>query len=231
MGRAWEVSRNHAPGLDPSASSAEVNPVHETDGAAVAVCFDKKGFARFLGLSVRSLDRINAEGRLPAPDFVLGRSARWSPWTVRKWLQSRPHSQAERGLTMAERISMFAEEMVPSLAEMAGQWIARTRKINAEERETAIDALFEQFKIRHQDTAKRFLSQLHASDSVVHGIGFASGHLLYDAFRCALNEADVWDRRLSARTITSKVKAGMLEHICDWAQERGIYRMWDGGDS
>ena len=121
---------------------------------------------------------------------------------------------------MAERISMFAEEMVPSLAEMAGQSIARTRKINAEERETAIDALFEQFKIRHQDTAKRFLSQLFmpltpwSMESAS-----ASGHLLYDAFRCALNEADVWDRRLSARTITSKVKAGMLEHICDWAQE------------
>src|SRR5271165_1011826 len=97
----WEgrgkSSRNHAPGLDPAASSAEVNPVHETDGAAVAVCFDKKGFARFLGLSVRSLDRINAEGRLPAPDFVLGRSARWSPWTVRKWLQSRPRLPGRKG--------------------------------------------------------------------------------------------------------------------------------------
>jgi len=60
-------------------------------------CLSKSELARFLGISTRSLDRINAEGWLPAPDFVLGRSPRWSPWTVRKWLRSKPKLRGRGG--------------------------------------------------------------------------------------------------------------------------------------
>lgn len=85
-----QQSHAHAPSLDPAITSSEVNPVHETDEAALAVCFDKQGLARFLGLSVRSLDRANAMGLLPCPDLVCGRSPRWSPSTIERWLRSRP---------------------------------------------------------------------------------------------------------------------------------------------
>ena len=73
-----------------SVSSAEPNPVDQTDHDAVAVCFDKQGLARFLDLSVRSLDRANAAGLLPCPDLVCGRSPRWSPATIERWLRTRP---------------------------------------------------------------------------------------------------------------------------------------------
>jgi hypothetical protein len=53
-------------------------------------CYTKQTLARFLGLSVRSLDRANALGLLPRPDVVCGRSPRWSPSTVEKWLRTRP---------------------------------------------------------------------------------------------------------------------------------------------
>jgi hypothetical protein len=61
-----------------------------TDEQAVAVCFDKKRFARHVGISVRSLDRANAMGLLPQPDLVCGRSPRWSPDTVARWLRCKP---------------------------------------------------------------------------------------------------------------------------------------------
>jgi hypothetical protein len=70
-----------------------------SDEEAVAVCFDKQRLARFLGISVRSLDRANAAGLLPCPDLVVGRSARWSPETIMRWLRSQPRlpSRGKRG--------------------------------------------------------------------------------------------------------------------------------------
>ena len=87
------------PALSPGtpAHSSEVSPVHETDEAALAVCFDKQGLARFLGLSVRSLDRANAMGLLPCPDLVCGRSARWSPSTIERWLRTKPRLPGRKG--------------------------------------------------------------------------------------------------------------------------------------
>ena len=87
---SWATRGNasHDPAASPEASTLSINsnPAHE----AVAVCFDKAGLARFLGLSVRSLDRANAMGLLPCPDLVCGRSPRWSPSTIAKWLKTRP---------------------------------------------------------------------------------------------------------------------------------------------
>ena len=60
-------------------------------------CFDKRGLARFLGLSVRSLDRANALGLLPIPDLTVGRSPRWSPETVSKWLRTRQRLPGRKG--------------------------------------------------------------------------------------------------------------------------------------
>ena len=57
---------------------------------ARAVCYSKSDLARFLGISIRSVDRANAAGLLPAADLVVGRSPRWSPQTIERWLRSKP---------------------------------------------------------------------------------------------------------------------------------------------
>jgi hypothetical protein len=73
-------------------------PVGDHDTPTPTSCVDKRGLARFLGLSVRSLDRANALGLLPCPDLVVGRSPRWSPETVSKWLRTRPRLPGRKGV-------------------------------------------------------------------------------------------------------------------------------------
>jgi hypothetical protein len=73
-------------------------PMGDNDTPAPACCLDKRGLARFLGLSVRSLDRANALGLLPAPDLVVGRSPRWSPDTILRWLRTRPRLPGRKGV-------------------------------------------------------------------------------------------------------------------------------------
>ena len=92
-----QQSHDAAATHDPAVRFNEVNPAQTTDEAAVAVCRDKQGFAKFLGLSVRSLDRANAMGLLPAPDLVVGRSPRWSPQTIERWLKTRPRLPGRGG--------------------------------------------------------------------------------------------------------------------------------------
>jgi hypothetical protein len=73
-------------------------PYGDEDTPLPTTCVDKRGLARFLGLSVRSLDRANALGLLPAPDLVVGRSPRWSPDTVSRWLRTRPRLPGRKGV-------------------------------------------------------------------------------------------------------------------------------------
>jgi hypothetical protein len=91
---SWEPGGNHSHALTlnptPDTTSTEANPVHTTDEAAVAACYTKRTLAHYLGLSVRSLDRASAMGMLPCPDLVVGRSPRWSPDTVARWLRTKP---------------------------------------------------------------------------------------------------------------------------------------------
>ena len=91
------TSQSNTPCPGTPDTSVNPNPVHETDEAALAVCFDKQGLARFLGLSVRSLDRANAMGLLPCPDLVCGRSPRWSPSTIERWLRTKPRLPGRKG--------------------------------------------------------------------------------------------------------------------------------------
>jgi hypothetical protein len=79
------------PRQDHLTSPAPPNQDPETAGPVPACCLDKRGLARFFGISVRSLDRANALGLLPAPDLVVGRSPpRFSPDTVSRLLRTRP---------------------------------------------------------------------------------------------------------------------------------------------
>ena len=73
-------------------------PVGDHDNLAPMVCLNKRGLAQFLGLSVRSLDRANALGLLPRPDLIVGRSPRYSPDTITKWLRTHPRLPGRKGV-------------------------------------------------------------------------------------------------------------------------------------
>ena len=69
----------------------------EVERAPVAVaCFTKKSLAVHLAVSVRSLDRAAAEGLLPEPDLIAGRSPRWTPTTIERWLANHPRLPGRR---------------------------------------------------------------------------------------------------------------------------------------
>ena len=78
-------------------SSAEPHSTHQTEREAVSVCFNKQRLARFLGLSVRSIDRANTAGLLPCPDLICGRSPRWNPSTIEKWMRTKPRLPGRGG--------------------------------------------------------------------------------------------------------------------------------------
>jgi predicted DNA-binding transcriptional regulator AlpA len=79
--------------IEPSAAPAPVQPTQE----ALDHCLDKRGLGRFLGVSVRTLDRAIAAGLLPRPDLTVGRSPRWAPETISRFLKSRPRLPGRGG--------------------------------------------------------------------------------------------------------------------------------------
>lgn len=93
-GPAWEPGGKPscAPAASPvpPATSKEANPVQMTDAQAVAVCFTTRTLCQWLGISTRSWTRAAALGLTPAPDLVVGRSPRWSPTTIERWMRTRP---------------------------------------------------------------------------------------------------------------------------------------------
>ena len=92
----WAMSgkQSHAPAPYPGtpAPSTEVNPVDETERR-----YSKNDLARYLRVSVRTLNRIAARGDLPPADLTIGRNARWLPQTVATWLRSKPQLSARKG--------------------------------------------------------------------------------------------------------------------------------------
>ena len=84
-----QPSRGPTASLNIPAPSINSNPAHETD-EAVAVCFTTRTLCEWLGISIRSWTRAAALGLTPAPDLVVGRSPRWSPQTIERWLKTRP---------------------------------------------------------------------------------------------------------------------------------------------
>jgi hypothetical protein len=81
--------------LEAPAGSTEPPPVSMTDDQTVA-CFTTRTLCRHLGISLRSWTRA-ALGLTPAPDLVVGRSPRWSPCTVERWLRSKPRFPGRKG--------------------------------------------------------------------------------------------------------------------------------------
>jgi hypothetical protein len=40
----------------------------------------------FLSCGLRTVERWKAAGKLPKPDLMIGRSPRWKPETIRRWV-------------------------------------------------------------------------------------------------------------------------------------------------
>jgi hypothetical protein len=68
----------------------------DTPSLDMTTCFTKATLARYLATSVRSLDRAAAEGLLPPPDLIAGRSPRWTRDTIALWLRNRPRLPGRR---------------------------------------------------------------------------------------------------------------------------------------
>lgn len=79
--RAAESASLPLPALAPAATGpADVS-------APPALCVDRAGLARMLGVSVRQVYRLDDAGRLPAP-LALGTCKRWSIEEVHAWLRA-----------------------------------------------------------------------------------------------------------------------------------------------
>jgi hypothetical protein len=90
----WE-GRGQAPDdqaltRDAAPRSANRDSVKATGDAEAPVCFTVQSLCRHLSISTRSWTRAAALGLTPRPDLVVGRSARWSPSTIDRWLKSQP---------------------------------------------------------------------------------------------------------------------------------------------
>jgi predicted DNA-binding transcriptional regulator AlpA len=56
-------------------------PATETENALTL-----DGIAEMLACSRRQVERWKSAGKLPKPDFTVGRLPRWWPSTIRRWL-------------------------------------------------------------------------------------------------------------------------------------------------
>ena len=65
--------------------------------AATGACFTTRTVCERLGISVRSWTRAAALGLTPEPDLVVGRSSRWSPSTIERWLRTKPRLPGRTG--------------------------------------------------------------------------------------------------------------------------------------
>lgn len=91
---------SHAAAASQAPPTTSGNPPSEqmTDGIPTH-CFDKSELARYLGISVRTWDRATAARETPPPDLMVGRSPRWSPETIARWLKTKPRLPGRGGRT------------------------------------------------------------------------------------------------------------------------------------
>lgn len=125
---------------------------------------------------------------------------------------------------MCNRIAEFATQMTPSLAEMAGAAITRSRvPRRSESRGDAILDVYDNWKFSHRDKATALGNELFkpATPWDIES-AYAAAGLLFDAFAIAMNDSDIWDRRLSPSTIASRIRTAMNLHIEKWITDRGL---------
>jgi hypothetical protein len=86
---------DHAPSPDRPTTSPAPASVGVTDDAPGS--FDKKGLAAHVLLSVRTLDRLAAQGLLPPADLTISGSKRWLRSTISRWLAGKPKLSGRKG--------------------------------------------------------------------------------------------------------------------------------------
>ncbi len=57
-----------------------------SNGLAVETTLSLDNLATVLNASRRTVERQRAAGRLPKPDFMVGKMPRWKAETIRKWM-------------------------------------------------------------------------------------------------------------------------------------------------
>jgi hypothetical protein len=63
----------------------------------IAGSFDRKSLASHVLLSVRTLDRLAAQGLLPPADLTISGSKRWLKSTISRWLAGKPKLSGRKG--------------------------------------------------------------------------------------------------------------------------------------
>jgi hypothetical protein len=74
-----------------------VTPIHSAEADEPRKsCFTKRTLCEFLVLSERTFERLLAQKLVPAPDFSIGNSPRWTPTTIERWMATRPRLRGRR---------------------------------------------------------------------------------------------------------------------------------------
>ncbi len=73
----------------PRPCETEATPPPPATRAAVLVqpLLTREDLCAVLRCGTATLDRLRAAGRLPRPDLRIGRSPRWRPETIRRWIE------------------------------------------------------------------------------------------------------------------------------------------------
>ena len=99
---------------------------------------------------------------------------------------------------MSDRIAQFAEALTPALAGLAGEAIHRASGVELARRSAAVNALFDIYKVQGRQHAAEWMIELFAPQTPwSEESAVAAGQLLYGAFCYALEQPEVWDRRLA----------------------------------
>ena len=134
---------------------------------------------------------------------------------------------------MADRIWIFATEIVDHLADFAGEAIrgVSCNQARLKNREAVIDEIFERFRFRAVNPISDLGRKLFCpSTPWSEEAAWIAGRLVRDAFHAALEQKSIWDRRRSARSITILIKIEMDVVIDSFCWDRGMSRDGQDGD-
>jgi hypothetical protein len=84
----WGGKGLHSP--LPAATPPNAASDDETKAPFPDRCFTRKSLCEWLSISLRTFDRLAAQGLLPQACFYVSGRARWRPSVVEKWLRTRP---------------------------------------------------------------------------------------------------------------------------------------------
>jgi|SRR5208337_3009157 len=124
-----------------------------------------------------------------------------------------------------ERIAFFALELLPGLADVTAGAVVKTRPPQDPDSLTdTIHDVFDDWKLQSRDKVSALCRELFPGPCTPWSEEscFEAGRLLYRAFATAMETGDIWDRRLSPETISSRMLAVMYAHIRNWFLDRGL---------